>query len=146
MIEVNYFLVFVTAIIYFVLGAVWYSPLMFGKWWMEIMEHDPEKIGKAELEKMQKEMMPAYIAQFFLALLTITVLTHTIKFFMSMSSQFHAFGVAGWIWLGFVFPIIISNVMWSQTKKKFWCKQIFVSATYQLVVFMIAAALITYFG
>jgi hypothetical protein len=65
------------AVVQFVLGALWYSPLLFGKWWMQVME--VAHLSKDELAKMQKEMTPAYIAQFVCAFVMVWVLALNIE-------------------------------------------------------------------
>lgn len=141
MLQVSYLAIIVAALVQFFLGALWYSPIMFGKLWAEIMEMT--HMSKADLEKMQKEMMPAYLAQFFTGLLFIFILANFIAVAKLANIGAHAFGVAGWVWLGFVLPIQIGGVIWSQTKKKFWLKQIFVASGYQLVSMMIAAGILS---
>ncbi len=135
--ELNYTLILVATVIQFVLGALWYSPLMFGKWWMQIMEST--ELSKEELQKLQKEMAPFYGLQLLLALLTTFVLAMCIHYLQMANVGFHAYGVAGWIWLGFIAPTQIAGVIWANTKKKFWAKQIFVMISYQLVGMMISA-------
>lgn len=57
---------------------------------------------------------------------------------------FHAYGVAGWVWLGFILPTQIGSVIWGNTKKKFWVKQVVVMAGYQLVGLRLAAFVLYY--
>lgn len=140
--ELNYTLILVAAVIQFVLGALWYSPLMFGKWWMQIMEST--ELSKEELQKLQKEMAPFYGLQLLLALLTTFVLAMFIHYLKMANVGFHAYGVAGWIFLGFIAPTQIAGVIWANTKKKFWTKQIFVMVGYQLVAIMISAFVLSH--
>lgn len=136
MIEVNYLVVFVTSVLVFVLGAVWYS-FIFGKMWTKIM--GMENFSKEEMKKMEKEMVPGYIAEFLGTLLRVTVLTHTIALFTSLNMGFNAYGVAAWLWLGFILTTVSSGVIWSQTKKKYWCHQIAITGGFGLISFMIVA-------
>ncbi len=131
--EVNYTLVAVATIAQFILGALWYSPLLFGKWWMQIMECD--KLSKEELQKMQKEMMPFYALQLLLTLFTTVSFANLLPYI----TAFSAYHVAFWIWVGFIAPIQIACVVWANTKRKFWAKQIFVMLSYQLVGMMLMA-------
>lgn len=125
--EVNYLLVFFAAVAQFILGGLWYSPLMFGKWWMEIMECT--NVPPEELKKMQKEMMPFYGLQLLLTLLTTVSFANLLPYI----SAFSAYHIAFWIWLGFVAPVQVACVVWANTKRKYWLKQIFVMLSYQLV-------------
>ena len=136
--QVNYTLVVVASIIQFIVGALWYSPLMFGKWWMQIME--VTHLGKEELQKMQKEMGPFYALQFFLTLFT----TASFANLMPYISSFSIYHVAFWLWIGFIVPIQISTVLWGKTKKRYWAKQIFVMVSMQLAGIMLAAFVLSY--
>lgn len=139
--ETNYWLIILATVVQFILGAVWYSPLMFGKWWMEIM--GMTDLPKEELEKMQKSMAPFYGVQIALTVLTTFVLSMFIYYLKMANVGFHAYGVAGWVWLGFIAPTQIASVVWANTKRKFWGKQIFVMLSYQLVGLMITAFILS---
>ena len=130
---VDYTLVLLATVAQFALGALWYSPLLFGKWWMEIMECT--KMSKAELEKMQKSMMPFYGLQLFLTFFTTVSFANLLPYIPA----FGAYHVAFWIWIGFIAPAIVSSVIWGKTEKKFWAKQLFVMLTMNLVGIMLAA-------
>ncbi len=133
MFEINYGLIALATFAQFVLGALWYSPLLFGKWWMQIMEAD--KISKEEMEKMQKEMGPFYALQLLVTFFT----TFAFANFMVYGSTLGIYHTAWWIWIGFMAPLQISGVIWGNTKKKFWLKQIGTMLSMQLVGIMLAA-------
>ncbi len=130
---IHYSLVLVATLAQFVLGALWYSPLLFGKWWMQIMECDT--LSKQELQKMQKSMMPFYFLQLLLTFLTTASLANLMPYI----SAFSIYHVAFWVWIGFIAPLQISSVVWANTKRKFWLKQIFVMMSNQLASLMLAA-------
>lgn len=135
-------MVFVSTVVLFVLGGLWYSPLMFGNWWMQIME--VTHLSKEELAKMQKDMVPAYVAQFFITFIYVYVLIHFINMGKVADVTFSSYALSFWIWFGFLLPTQIGAVMWSQTKKKYWMKQIFVAGLYQLVAIMLATFTLTF--
>ncbi len=132
MIDINYTLVFVATIAQFILGAVWYSPLLFGKWWMQIMEStdSPE-----EMKRKNKAMMPFYGLQLLLTLFT----TINLATLIVLIPQYSAYSLAFHILLGFIVPTQIGAVIWANTKKKFWLKQIFIMVAYSFVGIMLAA-------
>lgn len=139
--EINYILILIATVAQFILGAVWYSPLMFGNTWMQIME--VTQLSKDELQKMQKEMAPFYIVQIVLTVLFTFVLAMSIYYLKQANVGFHAYGVAGWVWLGFVAPTQISCVIWANTKRRFWFKQIAIMAGCQLVGLMMTAFILS---
>lgn len=129
--EVNYTLVVLASIAQFILGGLWYSPLMFGKWWMHIME--ATHLSPEELKKMQKAMAPFYALQFFLALFTTVSFANLLPYINALG----IYHIAFWIWIGFIAPIQIGSVVWGNTKKKFWVKQIFTMTSFQLAAMML---------
>ncbi len=139
--EINYTLVIVATIAQFVLGALWYSPVLFGKSWMQIM--GMTNLPKEEIQKMQKEMFPFYLFQILLTLLSTFVLAMFIYYLQMLNVGFHAYGVAGWVWLGFIAPTQIASVVWANTKRNFWWKQILIMTSYQLVGSMITAFILS---
>lgn len=136
--EINYILIAVATLVQFILGAVWYSPLMFGKFWMKVMGGD-HQCTKEEMQKMQKEMMPFYGLQILLTIIFTFVLAMFIYYLQMANVGFHAYGVAGWIWLGFILPTQVSGVIWGNTKREFWLKQISIMLSYQLIGLMLTA-------
>lgn len=130
--EINYILIVIAALAQFILGALWYSPIIFGKWWMEIME--VTNLSKEKLLEMQKKMSPFYALQFFLTLFSTFALVNLVG--MTTLSIYH---LAFWIWISFIVPTQISGVIWGNTKKQFWAKQVFVMVSYQIVGLMLAA-------
>lgn len=132
MIEINYPLVLIATFAQFILGALWYSPILFGKTWMKIMENtdSPE-----QMKKKSKAMTPFYLLQLVLTLFTTINLATLITLLPSFSSYTLAF----YILLGFIIPTQIGAVVWANTKKKFWIKQILLMTTYSFVGIMLAA-------
>src|SRR5258706_4000696 len=99
MVSVNYLHVLVAAVVVFVLGWLWYSPLLFFKPWMRLRGQDPVAAmagakmpgGKLVVEMVRCVLLSFVIARF-AALLAITGLMGAVHFgFM--------------LWLGF--PVII---------------------------------------
>ena len=93
---------------------------------------------KEEIQKLQKEMAPFYALQLFLTLFT-TFSFATFMVYVADMQSYSSYHVAFWIWIGFIAPTQISTVVWGNTKKKFWLKQIFVMLSMQLVGIMLAA-------
>ena len=133
--EINYVGIVVATIVTFILGGLWYSPLMFGKIWMQIMECDT--LSQEELKKMQKKMAPFYGLQLLLTLMTTVVLSIFIT--DVLNSDADTYFMTALIWAGFIVPTQIAGVVWANTKQKFWAKQIFIMISFQLVAIMLSA-------
>lgn len=50
--QLNLVAVIVSAVIYFILGSIWYSPVMFGKTWAELQKIDMNNVNKGRLPVM----------------------------------------------------------------------------------------------
>lgn len=126
--EVNLLAVLLAAIVYFILGGIWYSPKVFGHYWTAHHGLDMDQL---------KPPVWVYFAEFFLDLLTAYVLA----VFISLSSKTgwkDGIGVAFWIWLGFVLTFELSGMIWA--KKSF--KTIGVNAGFALVGLLLMGAII----
>ncbi len=135
----DYIALLVAVVIQVVVGVLWYSPLMFGKTWMKVME--TSHLTKEEMKKMEKEMTPFYALQAFLTLTMTWVFASNINFYEISGAAVYFF--AFFIWLGYMMPVTVSSVIWGNTKKKFWIKQISIMCGMQIVCIMIAAFVLT---
>lgn len=135
--HINYLLIFGATIAQFVLGALWYSPILFGKMWMVIMECT--NLPPEELKRMQKEMAPFYGLQLLLTFFT----TFSLATLMPYISVFSIYHVAFWIWIGFIAPVQIGAVVWANTKKQYWLKQILIMISFELVALMVASFILS---
>jgi len=88
-----------------------------------------------EKKKMQKQMFPFYFLQLLLTFFT----TINLATLIVLLPQFSAYSLATHILLGFIVPTQIGAVIWANTKKKYWLKQIFVMVAYSFVGIMLAA-------
>jgi putative Ca2+/H+ antiporter (TMEM165/GDT1 family) len=113
---IHYWAVLLAAVASMVIGSIWYGPL-FGKKFMKAMGMDtwtPE-----QREKMRKSMVFSYIGQFIASFVMFFVLAWYI------GSSIHT-GVWGGVangfgvWIGFVVPLALGNVLWGGKKELFW--------------------------
>ena len=137
--ELNYVAIGVATVAQFIMGAVWYMPI-FGKIWGTM--HGYDKLSPEEQDQAQKGMGPYLVVQFGVTLLLTWVLA---LFVSELSSEWHAFGAAGFLWLGFVVPTQASAVMFGGTPKEWMCKKFAIMASGSLVNFMVAATVLNFF-
>lgn len=136
--ELNYVAIVIATVLQFIVGAVWYMPI-FGKVWGTI--HGFDRLAPEEQTNAQKGMGPYLVLQFVVTLVTTYVLA---LFVSELSSEWHAFGAAGFLWLGFVAPTQASAVMFGGTPKEWMCKKFAIMASGSLVNLMVAAATLSY--
>jgi len=60
-IDLNYWAVLVSAVASMVIGALWYSPILFGNIWMNLMKIDPKNIDKMKDKGMGKYYFTAFM-------------------------------------------------------------------------------------
>ena len=112
MVHVNYLAVIVAAVAVFVLGWLWYSPLLFFKPWMRLRGMDPDAAmagakmpgGKLVVE-LVRCLVVAYIIARFVALLGVASLFGAVHFGL-------------FVWIGFPVIILTGSVLWENTPWK----------------------------
>ena len=114
-VSINYLSIILAGIASMAIGFAWYSNLMFAKPWMKEMKYTQESI-----KSDQASMGKMYALSFVLSLVTAYVLTHV----MAMSTNFYHYSAlstglssAFWMWLGFIAPVQMTDVMFG---KKTW--------------------------
>lgn len=138
---INIWAVIVCAVLSMVIGMAWYGKMLFGKSWMRVMGVDMSTMTPERQKEMQKKMWPSYLAQFILSIISVVVLSITINKFL----VFGAWGgmqVAALMWLGFMMPIAAGGALWSGKSKKNAWDMFLISASYQLVSFVIFGAIL----
>lgn len=134
--ELNYLAIVIATILQFIVGAVWYTAI-FGKLWGKM--HNFDQYSKEEQQQMMKKMGPFYVLQFVVTFVTTWVLALIIS---NLSSEWNAFGAAGWLWLGFVLPTQMSAVVFGGTEARWMVKKIAVASGGSLACLMVAAAVL----
>lgn len=130
-IEINYVAVLVAAIAAFVLGALWYSPLLFMKAWVKAGNIDMNKKGG---------LSPAVAMGigFIIQLLTAYVLAHFLVL-VDADSIKGALKPTFWIWLGFTATTQFGSVLWEMKSLKYFA----INASHTLLSMLVMAAVLT---
>jgi hypothetical protein len=70
--KIKYPAVIVAALVHYILGGLWYSPLLFGNKFLQIINWSPEKLAEIERQSHVKELAIALVTSFwFISLLTL---------------------------------------------------------------------------
>lgn len=104
----------VVAVINIIIGSLWYSPKLFGNYWMRVTGISMP-VGE-ELEKAKKGMMPKYLAQFIVTLLG-AYMFHVVMFSTLSLTLGAAIKLALVLWLGIVVPANAGYVLWEGKPK-----------------------------
>jgi len=112
MVHVNYLHVLVAGVVVFVLGWLWYSPLLFYKPWMRARGLDPvaamagaKMPGGKLLVELVRCFLLAYVITRFVALLGIASLMGAVHFGLML-------------WIGFPVIILAGSVLWENSPVK----------------------------
>jgi hypothetical protein len=113
-VEVNILAVLLAGVASMAVGMLWYSPLLFGNQWMKLMG-----LTKKSMEGAKDELGKIYGISFVASLVMAYVLSHV----MAMSENFFgyprmttALTSAFWMWLGFVAPVQLTEVLYGGKK------------------------------
>jgi hypothetical protein len=104
--RINYPAVVVSAIAYWVLGALWYSPLLFARPFIALKGWTPEEVAALQAAGAGKEIAAALVG----ALVLAYVLAHFVKF-TGAETVGDGLQTGFWLWLGFVVTTNLETVL-----------------------------------
>lgn len=127
----NLFAVIVAAVAFMILGMAWYSPMLFGKLWMNAM-------GKTEDEMKNVNPGMSYMAMTVLSLFMAYVLAYVL--YLASATDFSKAVVTGfWVWLGFIIPVSATTVFFEGRSLRLFI----LNAGYYLVGIILMSALLS---
>lgn len=103
----NFSAILLAGLVNMAIGALWYSPLLFGNIWMKGV-----KLNKTDIAN-SKGMGLRYAVQFLMGLFMVYVLAHYIDY-MQASTASQGAEVAFWPWAGFMLPLMVGEMLWSE--------------------------------
>ena len=122
-VDVNWAAIFVATIASYVIGMLWYSPVLFGKQWMQAIG-----FSKKDMAAGKKNMSRSMILGFVTTLIMVYVLAHIIGMF-GASGAMEGMQTAFWVWLGFFATSLMGSVLWEQKPLSLY----FINASHYLV-------------
>lgn len=114
-ITVNYLAVLSAAVAAMIVGALWYSPLLFGRLWMQLSGITEEKLKELKAKGMGK----SYALMFLCTLIMAFVLAHFAKVW-NVKDAMSALQLAFWVWLGFIATVMFNSVLWEGKSVKLY--------------------------
>lgn len=131
--QVNYLAVLTCGVVIFILGGLWYSPLLFAKKWMALMG-----ITEADIKAAAKKSMPIqYLTVFICGLFSAWVLAVVVNHFQNLSAPRGAM-IGAFCWLGFAGATSFGTALFSMKPKQLWL----INSGYNLVSFVIAGVIL----
>ncbi|MBI2085465.1 MAG: DUF1761 domain-containing protein [Candidatus Aenigmarchaeota archaeon] len=124
----------VSAIASMIIGMIWYSPMLFGKSWMNEMKMNAKKMLSM---KKSGGINKAYMLSFAGSLLTAYVLGYFVNL-LGANTAMGGAAVGFWAWLGFVVTTNSSGVLYEGKSAKSY----YIGAAHQLVNMMVMGAIV----
>ena len=124
--------VLAAAVAKMVIGAVWYSPKVWGAKWVAVMGWSDK-----ELQQRQKHMWRAYGWTFAAALMAAYFLAHCVAYMQAETPVYGAL-VGAWVWLGFVATTSLSTYLFDGRPLALYA----INQGYELVIFIIMGAIL----
>ncbi|MBI4144044.1 DUF1761 domain-containing protein [Candidatus Woesearchaeota archaeon] len=123
----NYWAVFVAAVVSYVIGIAWYSQWIFGRQWKKLS-------GVRHPKHPEKSMILGFIS----TLIMSFVLAQFIQIAQAGSAM-QGIIVAFWLWLGFVATVSLGMVIWEGKSIKLY---VLLNA-FELISMIVMAAIIS---
>ena len=130
---VNYLAILVVSIVSFIIGMLWYSPLLFGNVWVKLMGFNEEDIKKAKEKGMAKNMIVVFIS--------VLVMTYVLAYLIDLLAYSDAGSgaILGFIiWLGFLATSMLGSVLWEGKPAALYL----INTSHYLVVLVVSGAIL----
>ncbi|MGH7548591.1 MAG: DUF1761 domain-containing protein [Gemmatimonadales bacterium] len=132
--NVNILAVIVAAVATFMLGAVWYSPVLFARQWMQAHGYTPEKI-----EEMKKKGMARAYGVSVLCYLAMAYVLALLASYTQATSLAQGLWLGFLAWLGFAAPLGLTANMFSDKPIAVWV----IDAGYQLAHLLLMGTIVS---
>lgn len=104
--KIKYPAVLVATLVHYILGGLWYSPILFGNKFLEYINWSPEKLQQVQNESHGKELAIAFV----MSLVLVYILAHFVQY-TKATSALGGIQTAFWLWLGFVVTTQVPTVI-----------------------------------
>ena len=131
--KIKYPAVIVAALVHFIIGGLWYSPLLFGNKFLQIINWTPEQLAQIQAKGPVKELIIAFV--------TSVVLVYVLAHFVQYTKAKTAWGgieTAFWLWLGFIVTTQLATVIFEQRPLGLYL----INISYQLVACALAGVIL----
>jgi len=116
------------------IGMIWYHPKVFGGVWMRLSGITPE------MQERGKRRMPLMGFFGFLAAMLVAYVMSYISAAWGFYNWVGAVQLGIWLWLGFVAPILLGQVLWEQKPFRVYL----INALYWLVTLLVMAQFVVF--
>jgi hypothetical protein len=131
--KINYPAVIVATLVHYVLGGLWYSPLLFGNKFLEFINWSPEKVTEIGNQSHAKELAIAFVT----SIVLVYILAHFVQY-TKATTALAGIQTAVWLWLGFIVTTQAATVIFEQRSLGLYL----INIGYQLVGCSLAALIL----
>lgn len=114
MIDINWLAVLVATVVTFTMGALWFSPLLFGRTWMQLLG-----LTDKDMRAMRFTPLQAMLIGFITTAISMTALAVLIKL-IGVTGAGPGMLVGAFVWLGFLAPVGLGVVLWEGKPFSLW--------------------------
>jgi hypothetical protein len=131
--RIKYAAVIVATLVHFILGGLWYSPLLFGNKFLQIIGWTPQQLADMQAKGPAKELIIAFVS----SLVLVYILAHFVQYTKATSAM-AGIQTGFWLWLGFIVTTNIGTVLFEQRPLGLYL----INVSYQLIACMLAGAIL----
>ena len=92
--KIKYPAVIVATLVHYILGGLWYSPLLFENKFIQLINWSPEQLRQVQTQSHVKELVIAFVMSFIL----VYILAHFVQY-TKATSAIGGIQTAFWLWL-----------------------------------------------
>ena len=131
--KIKYPAVIVATLAHFLLGGLWYSPLLFESKFIQLINWSPEQLRQVESQSHVKELVIAFVMSFLL----VYILAHFVQY-TKATNAIGGIQTAFWLWLGFIVTTHVPMVLFERRSFGLFL----INVAYQFVGCAIAGAIL----
>lgn len=136
-ISINYLAILGAGMSSMIIGALWYSPYLFGNIWRKLSGMTDEKIEQAKSQSTGK----LYAINFIATLIMSFVLAHFAKIWEA-ESIYDSWRLAFLLWLGFIVTTALGSVLWEKKPVRLYL----INVAYYLIALFVMAIILVLWG
>lgn len=133
--------ILIAAVVYFVLGMIWYAPDIFGNQWKQELEKKDGSFSLPERHQSIFSRIFAYMGEFILSLIIAYILSLFLRIIRA-DEYMEGIIIAFWIWIGFIATTHFSAVLWGRKT----LKNFFIHSSFILLGLIAMALVIIFFN
>jgi hypothetical protein len=131
--KIKYPAVIVATLVHFILGGLWYSPLLFGNKFLQIIGWTPQQLEQLQAKGSAKDLIVAFVT----SLVLVYILAHFVQY-TKATNALAGIQTAFWLWLGFIATTNIATVLFEQRPLGLYL----INVGYQLVACALAGLIL----